>query len=171
MSTRSEASPEQRVVELGLEIPDYRDPPYGGRYGRLKAYHRIGKLVMLGGITPEERDGTRIHPGRLGEDLTVEQGYEAARKAAVNCLGMTRLALGSLDEVASLARVQCFIVATPDFDQHHLVGAGMTDLWLDVFGEAAGMAGRADIGVVSLSNKNCLELWLTLESKSAPGGG
>jgi YjgF/chorismate_mutase-like, putative endoribonuclease len=168
MSASAPVSPEERVRELGLEIPDYNDPPYGGRYGRLKAFHRIGKLVMLGGITPEERDGTLINPGRLGEDLTIEQGYEAARKAALNCLGMTRLALGSLDEVASLARVQCFIVATPDFDQHHLVGKGMTDLWLEVFGDEMGMTGRADMGVVSLSNKNCLELWLTLESKSEP---
>jgi hypothetical protein len=153
---------------MGLEIPDYSDPPYGGRYGRLKPFHRTGKLVMLGGITPEERDGTRTNPGRVGDDLSVEQGYAAARKAAINCLGMTRLALGSLDEVASLARVLCFIVATPDFDEHHLVGAGMTDLFIDVFGPEMGMAGRADIGVTSLSNRNSLELWLTLESRSEP---
>ena len=159
---------EERVAELGLAIPDYADPPYGGRYGQLKAFHRTGKIVMLGGITPEERDGTRTHPGRIGDTVSLEQGYEAARKAVINCLGMTRLALGSLDEVASLARVLCFIVATPDFDQHHLVGAGMTDLFLDVFGPEAGMAGRADIGCVSLSNQNCLELWLTLESRSEP---
>lgn len=162
------ASPEQRARELGLEIPDYNDPPYGGRYGQIKAFHRTGNLVMLSGITPEDRDGTRTHPGRLGDDLTIEQGYEAARKAAVNTLGMIRLALGSLDEVAGLARVLCFIVATPDFDKYHEVGNGFTELFLDVFGPEAGIAGRADVGVMGLSNRNCLELWVTLESRTAP---
>ena len=159
--------PERRVAELGLAVPDYADPPYGGRYGTIKPFHRTGRLLMLGGMTPEDRDGTMTSPGRLGDDLDVEQGYAAARKAAVNCLGLIRLAVGSLDRVVSLASCLCFIVATPDFQQHHLVGAGMTDLWLDVFGPEAGLVARADIGVTSLSNGNSLELWVTVEVEEA----
>lgn len=162
------STPEERAHELGLVIPNYEDPPFGGRYGKMKAFHRSGRLVLLSGITPEDRDGTQVHPGQLGGDLTVEQGYEAARKAAVNCLGMTRLALGSLDEVASMARVLCFIVAAPDFYEHHLVSAGASDVFIDVFGPDAGIAGSAAIGVTSLSRNNSIELWVDLESRSDP---
>jgi hypothetical protein len=158
------ASPEERARELGLEIPDYADPPYGGRYGTVKGFHRTGRLVMLSGITAEARDGTVFHPGRLGDTLTVEQGYEAARRAAVNTLGLMRLALGSLDEVGAIARVLGFVVATPEFEEHHLVGQAVNDLYIEVFGRERGVSGRAFVGVASLARRNAVELWVTAEA-------
>ncbi|MFJ3671405.1 RidA family protein [Streptomyces sp. NPDC090106] len=160
-------SAETRAARLGLQIPDYRDPPYGGRYGTVKAFHRTGRLLFLSGFTPEDRSGTVLHPGRLGHDLTIEQGREAARAAAVNALGGIRLALGSLDRVTSMVRALCFVVCTADFDEVHQVASGATDLLTDVFGPDAGTGGRATIGVMQLARRNCLELWLTAETDDA----
>lgn len=157
------AGPEARVAELGLRIPDYANPPYGGRYGKVKPYHRTGDLLLLSGLTPEDRAGNRLHPGRFGEDLTVEQGYEAARYTAVNALGLIRLAVGSLDNVASMARNLCFLRTTDDFSDLHRVSDGVSDLFIEVFGAEFGIAGRASIGVAALSRHNCFELCTELE--------
>ncbi|MFG3026357.1 RidA family protein [Streptomyces sp. NPDC048254] len=157
-------SAEIRAARLGLEIPDFRDPPYGGRYGTVKAFHRSGRLLFLSGYTPEDRTGTILHPGRLGDDLTLSQGREAARAAAINALGGIRLALGSLDRVTSMVRALCFVVCTADFEDVHQVASGATDLLIEVFGPRAGVAGRATIGVMQLARRNCFELWLTAET-------
>jgi enamine deaminase RidA (YjgF/YER057c/UK114 family) len=152
-------SAENRVVELGLAIPDYADPPYGGRYGTVKPFHREGNLLLLSGITPEDRAGNRLHPGRFGEKHTVEQGREAARQTAINALGLIRLAVGSLDKVTAMGRNLCFLRTTGDFEDLHLVSDGMSQLFVDVFGPVAGVAGRASIGVSALSRSNCFELY------------
>ena len=125
-------SPEQRVRELGLVIPDYANPPYGERYGRMKAFHRSGRIVTISGMTPETRDGIKVHPGRVGENVTVEQGYEAARAAATNVLGLIRYAVGSLDEVSAIVNTLCFVVTSIDFSDVNLVTNGAADLFIDV---------------------------------------
>lgn len=155
---------EQRVAGMGLEVPDYRDPPYGGRYGAMKAYHHTGRLLLLGGMTPEGRDGVMLHPGRIGDDVTIEQGYAAARKTAIGVLGMIRLALGSLDEVASMARTICYAVTTPEVGDVNVAGNGANDLFLEVFGPVAGRVASASIGVMSLSRGNCFEIVAEVET-------
>jgi enamine deaminase RidA (YjgF/YER057c/UK114 family) len=160
-------TPEQRVLELGLAIPDYANPVYGGRYGTVKGFHRVDDLVLLSGVTPEDRDGNRLNPGRFGVDLSIEQGYAAARLSAINALGLMRLALGSLDEVKAIGRNLCFLRTNDEFEDLHLVSDGASELFIDVFGRAAGVAGRASIGVASLSRGNCFELWVELEAHPA----
>lgn len=155
---------ESCATRLGLAIPDYGDPPYGGRYGTVKAFHRSGRLVFLSGFTPEDRTGTILHPGRLGDDVTLAEGQEAARAAAVNALGGIRLALGTLDRVTSVVRALCFVVCTADFEDVHQVAGAATDLLGEVFGPEAGVGGRAAIGVMQLARHNCFEIWLTVEA-------
>lgn len=155
---------EERVRELGLEVPDYSETPYyGPQYGTMKAHHQVGSLLFLSGHVPEYPDGTILHPGRLGETVTIEQGYEAARLTALNCLAGIRLAVGSLNRVRSLVRSLNFVVCTPDFHDVHRVSSGATDLFVEVFGEEAGLGGRATIGVMSLARNHCFENWLTVE--------
>jgi YjgF/chorismate_mutase-like, putative endoribonuclease len=159
-------SPEQRAHELGLAIPDYANPPYGGRYGSaLKAFHRTGDLLELSGITPDSRDGVLLHPGVVGADVTVEQAREAARFTAINALGMIRYALGSLDEVVALSRGLCFVLCPPGFERLNDVSNAASDLFLDVFGPVAGRMGRASIGATALTRSACFELWLSLECR------
>jgi enamine deaminase RidA (YjgF/YER057c/UK114 family) len=155
---------ERRAQEMGLDIPDYTVTPYyGPSYGTMKAHHRIGSLLFLSGHVPEHPDGSILHPGKLGAGVTVEQGYEAARLAALNCLAGIRLALGSLDGVVSLVRSLNFVACAPEFTDVHLVSSGATDLFREVFGDEAGLGGRATIGVTSLARDHCFENWLTVE--------
>lgn len=155
---------EDRAKELELEIPDFSVTPYYGLdYGTMKAHHQVGNLLFLSGHIPEYSDGSLLHPGRLGVEVTVEQGYEAARLTALNCLAGIRFAVGSLDRVRSLVRSLNFVVCTPGFTDVNLVSSGATDLFRDVFGEEAGLGGRATIGVTSLARNNCFENWLIVE--------
>ncbi|GLY32637.1 RidA family protein [Kineosporia sp. NBRC 101731] len=155
--------PDARADRLEHRIPDYANPPYGSRYGKtLKPFHRTGSLLVLSGMTPEDRDGTVFHPGRLGDGLSVEQGYAAARKTAINALGMIRLAVGSLDHVLAPVQAVGYVTSTADFDRHNEVGEGVSDVLAEVFG-AAGASTRANLGVTSLARGNCFELLLTVE--------
>jgi enamine deaminase RidA (YjgF/YER057c/UK114 family) len=155
---------EARVAELGLEIPDYGDTEYQGlKYGTMKPHHQVGNVLYLSGHLPEYPDGSLLHPGRLGDNVSIEEGYAAARQTALNCLGGIRLALGDLDRVAGLVRSLNFVVCTPEFFDVHRVSSGATDLFVEVFGEERGLGGRATIGVMSLSRGNCFENWLTVE--------
>jgi hypothetical protein len=157
-------SPESRVRELGLQIPDYADPPYGVRYGAgLKAFHRIGEFVEFSGLTPENRAGEQQHPGVVGVEVTIEEARAAARLTAINSLGMIRYAIGSLDNVAALSRALCFVLTAPGFTELNEVSNAATELYVDVFGPEVGAVGRASIGAVSLTRSNCFELWLSLE--------
>ncbi|MHC5560824.1 RidA family protein [Kocuria sp. U4B] len=156
---------EDRVRELGLEIPDFAKEGYYGAdtYGSMKPHHIVGNVLYLSGHTPDRADGTVRFPGRLGENLTVEQGYEAARLTALNCLGGIRYALGSLDRVKGMVRSLCFVTSTPDFTDVHKVSSGATDLFVEVFGPEVGLGGRATIGVTSLAGGSCFENWVTVE--------
>jgi hypothetical protein len=161
-------APERRVAELGLVVPDYSDPPYGQRYGVMKAYHRTGRIVTLSGITPEDRAGTKVFPGVVGVDVTVEQGYAAARAAAVNVLGLIRYAVGSLDEVSGFVNTQCYVAVGGGFTDVNLVSNGAADLFLAVFGDPVGRSTSIGLGISALSGNNCFEMIATVETRSAP---
>ncbi|WP_327579021.1 RidA family protein [Streptomyces sp. NBC_00145] len=155
---------EARVAELGLKLPDYSVRPYyGAEYGSMKPHHITGNLLFLSGHTADDEQGNVRFPGRLGSDLTIEEGYEAARSTAVNCLGGIKHALGSLNRVKSVVRSLCFVVTTPEFEDVHKVSSGATDVFRDVFGPEAGLGGRATIGVMSLARRSCFESWVTVE--------
>jgi enamine deaminase RidA (YjgF/YER057c/UK114 family) len=155
---------DQRADELGLVVPDFAAAPYTGlKYGAVRPHHLVGGLLFLSGHMPERPDGSVVHPGALGRDVTVEQGYEAARVAGLNALGGIRYALGTLDRVVAVVRSLNFVVCTPEFHDIHLVADGVTDLLRDVFGDEAGVGGRATVGAVSLARNHCFETWLTLE--------
>ena len=156
-------SPERMAIEMGLDIPDFDATGYyGGGYGTMKPYHRIGSLLFLSGHVGQCTDGT-VLTGRLGETLTTEQGYAAARVCAQNLLGGIRQAAGSLDRVRGIVRTLNFVVCTPDYAEVHKVAAGLSDLLVEVFGPERGVGGRATIGVMALAQGNCFETWATVE--------
>ena len=153
---------ERKLAKMGIELPDFgRATYYGASYGKMKPFHKTGKLVFLSGHIPE-KDGKVVHPGRLGQTVTIEQGYEAARLTAINCLAGLKQAVGNLDKVV-IVRTLNFVVCAPDFYDVHKVSSGLTDLLAEVFGPGNGIGGRATIGVMSLARNNCFETWLTAE--------
>lgn len=161
-----EWSAEARVREMGLVIPDYANPPYGERYATMKAFHHLDRTLTISGITPEDRQGVKVHPGRVGDTVTLEQGYAAARYAAINVLGLIRFAVGSLDEVAAFIRTLTFVVVTPEFTDVNLVTNGAADLFVEVFGDRIGRSTSAGIGVSSLSGGNVFEMVTTVQTRT-----
>jgi enamine deaminase RidA (YjgF/YER057c/UK114 family) len=156
-------SPERLAIEMGLDIPDFdRDGYYGAGYGTMKPFHRVGSLLFLSGHVAQI--GTEItRKGRLGRDVTVEEGYMAARQTGLNVLGGIRQAVGSLDRVKGVVRSLNFVVCTPEFEEVHKVSSGLSDLFVEVFGPERGLGGRATIGVMALANGVCFETWVTVE--------
>jgi enamine deaminase RidA (YjgF/YER057c/UK114 family) len=156
-------SPERLAIEMGLDIPDFdRDGYYGAGYGTMKPFHRVGSLLFLSGHVAQV--GSEItHKGRLGADVTVDQGYAAARRTGVNVLGGIRQAVGSLDRVRGIVRSLNFVVCTPEFQEVHRVSSGLSDLFVEVFGPDRGLGGRATIGVMALAGGVCFETWVTVE--------
>ncbi len=156
-------SPERLALMMGLDIPDFdRIGYYGADYGTMKPYHRIGSLLFLSGHVAQI--GTEItHKGRLGQNLTTEQGYLAARQTGLSVLGGIRQAVGSLERVKSIVRTLNFVVCAPDFEDVHKVSSGLSDLLVEVFGPERGLGGRATIGVMALAGGVCFETWATVE--------
>ena len=154
---------EEKLEALAISLPDFsREGYYGTSYGSMKAHHKVGDILFLSGHVPEV-GGKLVHPGVLGRNVTVEQGYEAARVTAINCLAGIKHAIGDLDNIVSIIRSLNFVVCTPDFLEVHNVSSGATDLFVEVLGEEKGLGGRATIGVTSLASGHCFENWLTVE--------
>ena len=157
-------SHEARVRDLGLDVPDFSVTPYTGlKYGAVRPHRIVGTVLYLSGHLPELPDGQVSHAGALGDALTTEQGYAAARIAGLNALAGIRLALGTLDRVVSVIASLNFVVCTRDYHEIHLVADGVTDLLRDVFGQDAGIGGRATVGIGSLARNHCFETLVTLE--------
>ena len=161
-----ESSATQRLAALGLTLPGAGggDAYYGKRYGKMRPHYISDKLLFLSGQTAGvDAQGQALYPGRLGRNVTVEEGYAAARLTGLNCLACIQDAVGDLDRVKGLVRSLNFIACDPAFTEPHLVASGLTDLFEQVFGPEIGVGGRASIGVMSLADDYCFETWVTVE--------
>ena len=139
----------------GLELPDVF-PPIGA-YRSTKIHNGI---LYTAGHVPLTADGTLI-TGRLGADLTIEQGAEAARFAALNLLASVQAALGSLERVDQFIRISGFINATPEFTDHPKVVDGASDVLVQVFGDR-GTHARLAVGAGSLPAGIVVEIDATI---------
>lgn len=135
---------EQRLRDLQLELPAQAKP--------VAVYVPAvvtGNLLFSAGHIPRTMDGELV-TGRVGEDLTLDEGYEAARLVGLHMLSTVRGTLGSLDRVVRLVKVLGMVNCTPDFTQQSQVVNGFSELMVKVFGEQAGKAGRSAVGMGSL---------------------
>ncbi|MFO0996592.1 MAG: RidA family protein [Alphaproteobacteria bacterium] len=155
---------ENRLKELGIVLPDFgKAGKYDGQnYGPMKPFHIVGKVLTLSGHIPQV-NGQVIYPGRLGDTVTLEQGYQAARITGINCLAGIKQALGDLDRVKGVIRMLHFVVSSPTFYDVHKVSTGVSDLFREVYRETIGTGCRATIGVMSLAANNCFETWADFE--------
>jgi enamine deaminase RidA (YjgF/YER057c/UK114 family) len=119
-------------------------------------------LIYVSGQVPKAASGEMVHPGKLGENLSVQQGQEAARQAALNALALVKAAAGSLEAVNRIVHVTVHVASAPDFHEQHVVANGASDFLLKVFGDV-GRHSRAALGAVSLPINASIELEMLVE--------
>jgi enamine deaminase RidA (YjgF/YER057c/UK114 family) len=145
------------LKQLNLELP----PPVKS----LGMYHPVfvsGNTVYVSGHGPIGPDGTAIC-GRLGENLQKEQGYEAARRTALNVIASLRHHLGSLDAIRRVVKTTGFVNAAPHFTDAPAVINGFSEVIRDVFGPEAGIGARSSLGVAALPAGWAVEVEMILE--------
>ncbi|NNM05260.1 MAG: MBL fold metallo-hydrolase [Gemmatimonadetes bacterium] len=148
--------PEKRLAELGIELPTPPSPVANYVNGV-----QTGNLIFLAGKGPKRPDGTEIH-GKLGADLTIEEGYEAARITAINQLSVLKAMLGDLSRVVRVVKVLGMVNSDPDFVDQPAVINGFSDLIVEVFGDR-GRHARAAVGMTSLPRGQAVEIELVVE--------
>ena len=148
---------ESRLQNLGISLPDEPVPIANYVPGV-----RVGNLVFLSGLGPASRPDGTTPSGKVGRDLTTEEGYEAARLTGINILARLKGALGDLDKVRRVVKLLGMVNSTPDFNQQPAVVNGCSDLLVEVFGEK-GRHARSAVGMVSLPNDIPVEIEVVIE--------
>ena len=143
---------ENRLRKLEIELP----PPPKPVAVYVPAV-RVGNTLYASGHGPRRLDGTLVK-GKLGQDLTLKQGYDAARIVGLNVLSSVRATLGSLDKVVRLVKVLGMVNCTLDFTQQPQVINGFSELMVQVFGEQAGKGARSAVGMGSLPSNIAVEI-------------
>ncbi len=145
-------SAEAKLIELKLELPPCPKP-----VGVYKPIVVTGNLAYLSGHGPLKMD-KKLITGRLGLDMDVEAGYEAARVTGLGMLATLQNHLGSLDKVKRLVKLLGLVRCTDGFDQQPAVINGCSELFRDVFGEDAGVAARSALGTNALPGGIAVEI-------------
>ena len=146
----------QRLAELGVTLPAVPAPA-----GAYVPALQDGQHVYTSGQLPFV-DGELLNPGRLGAEVSVEDGHAAARQCAVNALAAIQAVIGDLDRVERVIKVVGFVNSTADFDKQPLVINGASEFLGDVFGEA-GQHARSAVGVAALPLGTSVEVELTVK--------
>ncbi|MCK4745877.1 MAG: RidA family protein [Bacteroidales bacterium] len=134
---------EERIGSLGLELTEPGKP-----VANYVNAVRAGDLVFMAGKGPRNQQGGFV-TGKVGSELTLDQGYEAARLAAVEQLSALKAEIGDLNKVVRIVKVTGMVNADPSFTQHSQVVNGFSDLMVEVFGDR-GKHARAAVGMSSL---------------------
>ena len=143
---------EAKIAELKIELPP--PPAPGGVYKPLVI---VDNLAYLSGHVPMCSDGSML-VGRVGSEVDLEGGYQAARQTGLALLSTLRHGLGSLDRVVRVVKLLGLVNSTPDFHQHPAVINGCSELFAQVFGVDAGVGARSALGVAALPNNISVEI-------------
>jgi enamine deaminase RidA (YjgF/YER057c/UK114 family) len=157
MSTSStENSPEKRLAELGITLPDLPSP-----IANYVPFVRSGSLLFISGQGPRTAD-KKFLTGKVGKDITLEEAYDHARLVGINLLAVVYHAQNGLGTVKRVVKLTGFVNATDDFRDHPKVINGCSDLLVEVFGEA-GRHVRSAVGVSSLPENTSVEIEAVFE--------
>ena len=148
--------PEERLAALGLAVPEVATP--------VAAYVpavRSGRHVFTSGQLPM-RSGELMRTGKVGGEVSLEEGVECAQQCALNAIAAVRAEIGDLARVARVVKVVCFVASTPDFTGQPQVANGVSELLGEVFGES-GVHARSAVGVPVLPLDAPVEVELVVE--------
>ncbi len=149
-------TPEEKLAQMGITLPPAPNP--AANYVNAV---RTGNLLFLAGKGPGKPDGTYV-TGKVGDALTVDQGYDAARLVAISQIAVLKHELGDLRKVKRVVKVLGRVNATPDFTDHSKVMNGYSDMMVAVFGEA-GKHARSSVGMCSLPFGIAVEVEMIVE--------
>ena len=144
-------SAEARLKELGIVLPSLGTP-----VANYLPYRLAGNILYLAGQGPRDDSGKQL-TGKLGKDISVEEGYRRARLVGLGLLAAMRDALGTLDRVDYIVKLLGMVNAVPDFNDSPKVINGCSDLFVEVFGDA-GRHARSAVGNVMLPNQISVEI-------------
>lgn len=144
-------TPEQKLEELGLELPALR-PAVGSYVGCV----RTGNLIFTAG------QGVDQYHGKLGKELTTEEGYLAAQQSMLNLFSVVKNELGDLSKVKQFVKLLVMVNSTEDFIEQPKVANGASDLLGKVFGDK-GIHGRSAVGMAQLPNNTAIEIEMIIE--------
>lgn len=147
---------EERLAELGIELPPA--PPPVASYVPVKV---VGDLAWVAGQVPMH-DGAVTVSGSVGSDVTIEEANAGARRCAIQALSALRAALGSLDRVTGVVKVDVFVASAQGFTDQPTVANGASDLLVEVFGDE-GRHARAAVGVPELPLGAAVEVALLVQ--------
>jgi enamine deaminase RidA (YjgF/YER057c/UK114 family) len=155
-NAQAKTDPEARIKELGIQL--IKPTPPIANY--VKAV-RVGNLIFLAGHGPDKPEGGMV-TGKVGGELTLEQGRDAARLTGISLLSTLKGEIGDLNKVKRIVKVLGMVNAVPTFDKHPQVINGFSDLMVEVFGEN-GKHARSSVGVSSLPNNIAVEIEMIVE--------
>ena len=147
---------EAKLQDLGIELKE-PSPPVANYVNSV----RTGNLVFMAGKGPTKPEGGYI-VGKVGSDLTIEEGYEAARYAAITQIAALKAEIGDLNKVVRIVKVKGMVNAIPEFENQPEVINGFSDLMVEVFGER-GKHARAAVGMGSLPRNIAVEIEMIVE--------
>jgi len=147
---------EARLKEMGIELPPAVTP-----VANYVPAVRTGNLIFLSGHGPFKEDGSLI-TGKVGADLTVEQGYETARRVAIGLLGSLKAVIGDLDRVNRVVKLLGLVNCTPEFTDQPKVINGASDFFVEVFGDK-GKHARSAVGTNALPLNIAVEIEMIVE--------
>ena len=148
---------EQKIADLGITLNKPKLPVKAN----IEAYTKTGNLLFLSGKGPTLPEGTKI-TGKVGAELSKEEGQEAARQIAINQLEVIKAAVGDLNNVVRVVKVLGMVNATPEFTEQPYVINGFSNLMIEVFGDR-GRHARSAVGMASLPGNIACEIEVVLE--------
>ncbi len=149
-------NPQANLDSLGITLRDQGTPVANYVHAV-----RSGNLLFLAGKGPKQANDENI-VGKLGQDLSIDEGYAAAREVGINQLSVLMMELGNLNRIKRIVKVHGMVNATPDFTDHSKVINGYSDLMVAVFGEN-GKHARAAVGMGSLPGNMAVEVEMIVE--------
>jgi Putative translation initiation inhibitor, yjgF family len=149
-----------RIKKIGITIPE--PPAAGGIYTPALEFGE--RFVYTSGCGPQV-NGVPVHTGKLGSDLTLEQGQEAARTCILNVLSVVKKQIGDLDRIKKVVKILSFVACSENFfDQPKVINAA-SQVLIDIFGEESGKAARSAIGTNVLPGNIPVEIEVLFELK------
>ena len=146
-----------RIKELGITLPESPSP-----LANYVPVVKTGNLIYLSGVGPADKPDGTSYTGKLGRELSIDEGYDAARLTAVNLIARLHGYLDDLDKIKQIVKVLSMVNATPEFLDPPAVTNGCSDLLVEVFGDK-GRHARSAIGVATLPGAIPIEIELIAE--------